>query len=383
MPGEPESSTLRLLRVIGSPLVNATRLRVDICESELFKLYQLAVKNKIPLLYLEEVLKKQEHLSKLKHKYAEERRRYSEFMNTIGRLAEVLESAKIEYALFKTIKPYPAVPVDVDLLTLGDDKAYQKAVEVLLKAGYPPQTPNIVNIADLADDDDYKRAAKLLTKPTYGKRHVSPTGTDFLDPKYGVDIDLQKDIAISYLIYLDKNKFGNRVAQFRVPGGKEVKTLSPKADLMSVIAHSLMEQLYLLGEFYSFLYHLSEMNEASISAFVGFAKENRLVAAVRAFATVTAELHRAAYGSIPDKLELILEKTAFEATEAKSLERAKFKMPHKYRTSTVAKVLLEKLREQRFRKSVLTQIMGMLDPRLTKLVIQQLVDKRRRETYLE
>ena len=56
----------------------------------------------------------------------------------------------------------------------------------------------------------------------------------------------------------------------RIQSGAEVrvKTPTPELDLGIVIIHSLTEYLYLLGEYYSFLYTLARMNEGEIDEFV-------------------------------------------------------------------------------------------------------------------
>ena len=283
---------------------------------------------------------------------------------------------------FKTIKPYPAVPVDIDLLVMGDDDMYKKTVEILLRAGYPPQTPGIINPAGLTDDEAYGRAVDRLTTPTYGKMHVSPTGTDFLDPEYNIDIDLQKDLALSYIVYLDKAIFNGNIIKTNLKD-QRVSTLAPEFDLLSVMAHSVMEQLFLLGEFYSFLYRLADMDKPKIEKFVNLAEENRLKLALRAFTCIAAQLHETAFNTTPPEIQLILAKVGYNTRETKSLTANNLHAPHRYRLKTLAEVFFEKIRERKFRRGVLTQMRKTLKPRLIRLVIRELVDRSRRETYLE
>jgi len=368
------------MRIIGSPLMPVGGgLLVDTDESP--ELYQLAVKNKIPLLYLE-ALRRGGKVNHLNPEYGEEKARYTKFTETVKRVVRILSAESIEHVIFKTIKPYPSVPVDIDLLVLGDNDVYRRAVEVLLRAGYVPQTSGIVNMAELTDDKAYQRAAELLTRPTYGKRHVSPAGTDFIDPEYGIDIDLQKELALSFIIYLDKSNFAGNITKVRL-GRQEVCTLAPEFDLLTVIAHSLMEQLCLLGECYSFLYHLSRMDEESINRFIDVVEENKLKAAVKAFTAVTAELHRAIFGTVPGKLEFVLNQLGFDIAEAGSLSGKGFKMPHRYQVTTLAKVFWEKAAEKKFRRSLAEQMIKTLNPSLARLVIRELADRLTRETYLE
>lgn len=378
-----ESPTLKLIRIIGSPFTpDGGGVPTDSDESP--ELYELAIRNKIPLLYLE-ALKKRGTLNELKTRYDEENAVYPRFMNAIARLTKILESATVKYVVFKTMKPYPGIPTDIDLMILGDDKQYRKALEVLLKAHYSNVASDIVDTTILSTEDNYKKAVETLMKPTYladPLKNVSPTGTDFLDPEYSIDIDLQRELAISYVIYMDKNRFEKHVIRTKLPSGQAVNTLTPGFELATVIAHSLIEQIYLLGEYYTFLYYLSRMDEQGLASFIDAVKENRLEVAVRASTAITAELHRVAFGTIPKKLELVSGKLGSDVSEARSLIRHDFKMPHKYSLFTVTRFLLHKMGEQRFRESILNQMIKALNPKLARYVISELIDKRRRQFYL-
>jgi len=377
--GTSENPAIELLRVIGSPLAREKeRFSADAYES--VELYDLAVRNKVSLLYLE-ALKQQGKLDRLKAKYDEEQANYLRVLEATARAAAILDAADIEYTVFKTIKPYPAVPSDVDIMVLGNH--HREAIRVLLKAGYIPLLSNVVDTAALKSEEDYENAIEILTKPTYDRAHISPTGLTFIDSKCHVHIDLQQELAVSHVVYMDKNKFTQHLNSARLLGGMKVKTLAPELDLATVMAHSLVEQRYTLGEFYSFLYYLSGMDEEQVSNFINTVKQNRLRSAVRTLATITAQLHKEAYGTIPEKLGSILDELGSDAAEAKHLRQNNFEIPHQYKVLTVVKFLLEKSGEPRFSKSVLTQLIKMLNPNLAKLVIRELIGMRRRETYLK
>ena len=377
--------TLKLLKTIGSPF-QPTKERLEE-SNESLELYDHAVKNKIPLLYLN-ALKQGENLNELKSKYEEEHVRYLKFLNGVARVSEVLNAADLEFLIFKTIKPFPVVHGDADIIVLGDDGMYKQAVEVLLKAGYIPQLSNLVDVKMLAREEEYKKAVEILVKPThgggkYGLKHVSPTGTDFVDPEWKLDIDLQKELALSYVIYMDKNNFKRHITETEVPNGAGIKTPTPELDLAIVIAHSLAEQMYLLGECYTFLYRLSKMDKESIGNFVNILKENKLTTAAKSFITVTAVLCEEAYGEVPKKVDRLLDELGYEESEAKRLIKSNFKAPHRYGWLTLSKVFLEKMKEKRFRRSVLVQMVKMRNPRLIRLVIKSIIEMRKREYYLK
>jgi len=347
------NQTIKLLRTIGSPLLANEPHFINGIES--LELYDLAVKNKISLLYLE-ALKQQGKLNKLRKEYEEEYARYLKFLRRIDKVSKILDIANIEYVIFKTIKPYPAAPGDVDVLLMGDKTRYIKANELFLQEGYKEW------ISDA----------------------VSPTLPDLIDPEGDIIVDLQDELELSYVIYMDKNKFRGHIVKREMPSRKKIKTLTPELDLATTIIHSQTHNLCILGEFYTLLYVLSEMDETEIDDFVAVLKENKIAAAAKAFGTITAVLHDAAYGAIPDKLEYTLSKLGYEKSEAEALVKSDFKMPHRYSLSTVVKVILEKMREKRFRRSVGVQMLKMLrNPRLMKYMIGEVIEMRRKEYYLK
>lgn len=385
MKNSPPNKTIKLLRTIGSPFLAGTETSKEGNES--LELYAHAVKNKIPLLYLES-LKQQEELNKLKSKYKEEYARYLKFLDGVARVSEVLDAADIEYAIFKTIKPFPTVHGDVDIIVLGDDGVYERAVEYLLKAGYASQLPGLVDVKALTSEEDYRKAAKILVKPTHGGRkhglgHISPTGTDLVGPERIIDIDLQKELALSYVIYMDKNNFKGHITEVELLNGAKIKTSTPELDLAIVIAHSLAEQMYLLGEYYAFLYRLSEMDGEKFNNFIDILKENKLTIAAKTFVTITAVLCEGACGEVPEKVEGLLDEFGYEQSEAKRLVKSDFKVPHRYGGLALSKVFLEKVKEKSFRRSVALQLIKMVDPKLMRLVIRSLIEMRKREYYLK
>ena len=377
--------TIKLLRTIGSPFLPMTETSEESNESS--ELYNHAIKNKIPLLYLES-LKQQERLNKLKMKHEKEHARYLKFLDGVERVSEVLNAAKIEHGVFKTIKPFPTVHGDADIIVLGDDGMYERAVEYLLKAGYTPQLSSLVDVETLTSEEDYEKAVKVLVKPTHGGGkhglgHISPAGTDLVDPERIIDIDLQKDLALSHVIYVDKNNFKGHITEVELLNGAKIKVPTPELDMAIVIAHSLAEQMYLLGEFYTLLYRLSEMDDVGVSNFINILKENKLTMAARSFVTVTAVLCKEAYGKIPEKVNRLLDEFGYDDNEAERLVKRGFKIPHRYGWLALIKVFIEKMGEKRFRRSIGVQMLKMLDPRLMRLVIAYVAEMRKREYYLK
>lgn len=377
--------TIKLLRTIDSPFQRTIKLSEE--DNESFELYDCAIKNKITLLYLQS-LKNQGTLNKLNSKYEEEHIHYLKFRKGVGKVSEVLNAANIEYMIFKTIKPFPTIHGDADIMVLGSDGMYKKAIEILLKAGYIPQLSDLIDVKTLTCEEEYKKAVEILFRPThgggkYGLKHISPTGTDFIDQECNIGIDLQKDMALSHVIYMDKYKFRGLITETRLLDGIKTNIPTPELDLAIVIAHSLAEQLFLLGEFYTFLYRLSEMREEQINNFIKILKENMLTMAAKSFVTVASVLCNKAYGELPEKIERLQIELGYDELEASMLIKNNFKIPHRYGGRTLINIFSEKMKEKRFRKSVGVQMIKMLNPKLMRLVVKSLIEMRMREYYLK
>jgi hypothetical protein len=377
--------TLKLVKILGSPFLEEN-LPVE-REIESRNLYILAVKNKIPLLYLEAVRKRGE-LEKLDSAYKEEKVRYQNLISSLSKISKVLNSAKIDYCIVKTIRPFPSVPGDVDILILGDKRMFKEAIVALLKAGFVPQLRELVDVGALKNDVEYWKAAELLSRPTYGGgkyglKHISPTGTDLVDVEFAVDVDLQRELALSYVVYLDKRSFFGRLTEIELQNGAKITVPIPELDLTVMIAHSLMEQMFLLGEFYTLLYRLYEFDDKEIENFVRILRENRLVSASRSFLTISAALHQRAFGILPEKMQYLLDELGYDSAEEKRIASFGFKVPHKYGLQTVLRVFLEKTREKNFMKSLCVQALKTLNPKMARLVLKSIIDMRKREYYLK
>lgn len=376
------NQTMKLIKIIGSPFISEDE-KLDNCEST--ELYNIAIKNKIPLLYLQ-ALDHRDELNKLKDKYQKEIDKYNKFLNTTIKVAKLLNENNINYAIIKTLRPFPYVPGDIDVLIL-DDEEHKKAIRILLENRYLPELTDLVDITNLKTDKDYEYAVRILTTPTYGGehglKHVSPTGCDFIDPETNVPIDLQKELAISYVIYMDKNKFDGKIINVNI-SGIDVRKPCKELDLAIVIIHSLTEQLYLLGEYYTFLYTLSEMSDKNLDSFIEIIYEHKMTKIVSAFVTITSTLHNVAHGFIPEKLQFLLDEFGINRIEHKALRYNNFKMPHRYSLLTTASAFVEKFKDKRFKTSVLTQLLKTVsNPKLMKLVIKELTIRRVREYYIK
>ena len=268
----------------------------------------------------------------------------------MGRISNLLTSFDLEHVIFKSIRPYPDESVDIDTIVFSWDQ--------------------------------YQEAAKLLPKHGYPIDGVGPESITYFDPKAEVGIDLYRDVAVSCFIYLDKMKLRKYVTSMILPNEKQVCTFQLEADIIAIIAHSVIkEQMYTLAEYFTFLGHLDKMNNRQLESLLSLSKTNNIETAVRAFITITKRLCKEAYGNIPSKLEFLSNALGMDVLEERKLMDEKLRTPHRYHILTILKSITGKLHEKKTRVSVKSQALSMLQPRFTKDAIERISTHLTRETY--
>ena len=358
------SLTIKLLRTIGSPFAPEQKQVLPENKEEALELYEYATKNKIGLAYLES-LKNQERLEEfgLKRKYEEEKKKHDEQRVTANRISELFNSHGINYAIFKSFMPFPATPNDVDIIHFGSDGEFERAAELMLKSNY----------MEVKGETDAEQ--RMFHDARNGNLNPHPKEKDVYD------VDVYHKISASYVQYLDKRKLEKYVIGLNTSTNK-LKVLRPEAELVAIIIHSIIpEMLCTLFVYYATLYRLEKMNSEEIDRFIDIAKENNVTFPVRTHFSLVAELHNAANGFVPEKIEEILAELGNETREKRILLKNNLKMPHKYSLSTVIRTLLEKGKEAEFRRSAVKQMVYMSNPKLTKWIIYNIIWRRMRETY--
>lgn len=338
--------TIKLLRIIGSPFLSSTEVPNNEREAE--ELYVYTVKNRIPHLYLE-ALEKREMLGKLKLRHDKLYVNYLKLVDAVGRVSSFFTDLGVKHGIFKTVRPYLAATADIDVLIFGNK--YMQTINAMLQEGY-----------------------KLLGS--------GPESTTLYDDQSDMKIDVYKEVAASHIVYLDKVKIRGHLTKKRAPNGQFFQTLTREADLITVIAHSVIkEQLYSLGEYYTFLYYLAEMNAKEVCSLVNLVKGNYIIKATRSYMSITATLHQTAHGMVPKICKEILAELGYDTFERVRLIKNAFKTPHKYHILTTLKALQEKSTENRARRSMAMQLLSMLKPSFTGLLIKDVVQHIHRETY--
>ncbi len=349
--------TIKLLRVVGSPFVPVANEPEDIAESQ--ELFTYAIKNRMPLLYLE-TLKRWGRLDKLKVNYEERCARYIRIVDEAVKVSKFLDRLDVEHAVVKTFTSFPSTPNDIDILCLGKNSEYDRAVKAMFQAGYE-QSP-------------------FVTFPQHLPRQIK-----LHQPRNGIWIDLHKEMGASRLILIDKKRLVKHVIELKLPNGETVKALTPQADLSIIMLHSLLvEQVHTLAEFWTTLCWLDKMDGDGIDSFIRVVRENNMVVSARTHIGITMALHDAAYDTVPDKLIQLASKLGRGTSETERFIKNSLKMPHKYGMLTLANALVEKVvGESVTRKSIIPQMVRMLNPVFTWDFLKEAWDHYSRETQGE
>lgn len=353
--------TLEMIRVIGSPFENNNRWFYK--RNLLSQIMDCANNNKIGLLFLETV-KKFSALDEFEPVYQRERERYLKTLVTAQRVGQILEQAGVDYALYKTLKPFPITPNDVDVLLFGDKAEQDRAIETLNRAGF-----TTTGVAPLQT---------CLFDSRDGEHDGSP------GKKGGVYfVDLYREASASYVIYLNKELLGTRSQLVKTPASTlPVRTLELEADLLATLAHSVFpEQLYTLNDYFTTLFSIAHMSEKENSSFVRLSQMNRVTYAVRSSLGITAELHKKVHAHVPRVLEETLASVGGPTREVSKFTSHSLSTPHRFSVPTVIKFFLERTLDVNGRRSITRQMSKMWKPRFVRYILQVALERRTRLTY--
>ena len=327
--------TLLLIRSIGLPeLVESKPASLN----EALSLIKLAKLNKMSLFFLESLGRFRRHLpleAQLLH-YRDKHRKTLELTALVSSLFEELD---IRYTIFKTLKPFPYTPADIDIL-LRSTRDLTKASQILEKKGLKP-----------------------LDRDLYGLTMFSVD--------HSLNVDLTTEVAASSFIYLDKNLLFKHASQVKVDGFK-VQTLKPHADLVAVAAHCMYkEQIYTLSDYYTFALssqYYQEALELAENAHAKFALETAL--------KLTYDITINAFGSENNLIER-LENSLQRVNTSRMVQiKNHLDLPIKYSPSIVVRGLSKKLLEDPVsRNSLPTALKSTIQPKTINRLLEHITRK--------
>jgi len=254
-------------------------------------------------------------LSPLEDIYALDMERYDETLRTAVNLSSTISEFTNEFAIFKFLKPYPHTPSDVDVLFFLTKKDYFKTVDYLLNNGYFKigECPSQVVVYDLRGGYE-----EMDTRVVDGKK----------GGKYY--IDLYNEVSASHFIYMDKEALQPYITSVNIDG-KKIQTLLPEADLAVVLTHSIVpEQLFTLGEYYSALHYIKQMDTHQLDNLIQIFSENKVTKAAKASLTIISSIHKKMHDFVPDKVDYLLERMGSDSTYANIFASGDFNLTYRY-----------------------------------------------------
>lgn len=316
-------------------------------------LYKIAFKNKIGLLFLESLAEKNK-IGELTVELENQRKLKLQQQNTWQRTADVLNKTGCKYVIIKSIFPFPAIPNDVDVLMLGGDKDYRKAIEYLKNDKFIVLDEATLEI-NLRDTTTAKTLKNL--------------------EKEWVDIDIYKEVGASHLVYMNKHKLLPYVKQDKI-NDKTVNILNPYAEMAISIFHAIYpERIYTLLLHLLILHTIDKMNDHEIKEFQKFCSEQKIENAVLNTLRVTETIQQECFGEVPEKLQIV--RSLFGTSKQIEI----YRIPYIFPMSILVNSFWEKRFEPTFISGAIKQIFAMLRPKTARFVIKVYKERADRDTY--
>lgn len=341
------------MRVVGLPNAEPKTIQ-SLNENALSSLFSHAVKNKVPLLFLEhfaDICCDSKSLKTLCQVY---RKKSRLGLSLVKEVSRVLNEKEINYVVFKTLKPFPFITVDVDVLFFNRE--------------------------------DLKRAYYALRNNGCKLAGCGAHSISLYSPKHAMNVDLQLEISVSRLVYIDKKLLQGYVTEINV-NGSQVRVLEPPAALVTVLAHSLYkEQIFTLSDYYTTVIQLFNMTKRQRRTFVDLAEQAHIGLSIKAALILINTLTTMAFGrtipAITETTQLIqtgeIEDKMMQLTLSHFAQNAR--LPYKYHPiSLVAAFAMKTLRDPVMRGTVAQQFVEMITD--TSKFLESMLLHMRRETY--
>ena len=330
--------TYELIKIIGSPFVKEKPVSN---EKTLKKIYDRAFSDRVALLYLE-IHRKKGWSDFLEEKYQILKNRRHKTLNVITDLGTTLNQLGVkDYAIFKSLKPYPATPNDTDVIIFGGKKEFKTAVNRLYNKEYefhewaPMQTT-------------------LIHPDGKGKTGKGKKGGTWY-------IDMYSDISTDYFLYIDKNALIPYVETRKV-NGIEIQNVRKEVELAIILFHNVFpERTFQLEHFYMPLYHLYE-EDFNIDVMLEFVENQKLTRALATNMTLVEYIHEKVFGFSPPVIAKILERTGRNIPELDRFIKNGETTPYMISPKTFWLSFIDKIYDAAALKSLFIQGLHMLNP---------------------
>jgi hypothetical protein len=330
-----------LKEAIGSPFVEAPYAhRREVFFS--WRDYLLACNNRMPLTYLSKV-RSDSQLYLLLYNYHQER--FHRIIEVIREVSEVFEQSGIEYAVIKTLRPYPEDTADIDVLIFDGEEEYHKSIRILSRIFRPIDVSNRKSEAGLYDYKPFK---------------VSPYVCFWY--RDNIKLDIHKELAVLNLIYVDKNDLRSYIRKAKLPNDGETKVLAPAAELLINVAHSVIkENSFSLADYLTTLHHLAKLSDPDEHVLLSLIAINKLKTAFRWYMGLIATIHFIAHGFVPEILKNILKKlNGSFVTPGDFITIARQEPPYRLKKDVLIRTYGEKLHHDLFRRNIPITILNAI-----------------------
>jgi hypothetical protein len=332
-------NTTNLVKLIGSPFISAEFDKP--CDQYLEQMYEKAFYERVaPLL-----------LHKFRHEgWSPELEKRFNFvltredmtrkvlMDLAGNLNDWDETG---YCIFKSIKPYPAIPNDTDVLIFGGEKEFESAVGHLYQCGYI-----------------FHEWAPMQTT-LYDPRGKGKIGKGKKGGTYYIDV--YADIATDYFLYLNKKCLLPYI-ESRELNGNIIRNVRNEIELAIILFHNVFpERTFQLEHFYLPLYHLND-DDFDINIMIKFVEKQNFVFAVATNLTLVEYIHKKIFGYSPDKISQLLDKWYRNEYELERFKKGGGETPYMISPKTFWISFLLKMKDNAALKSLFRQGLHMLNP---------------------
>jgi hypothetical protein len=313
----PEGSyALDLLRFIGLPGVVEGHGFENADVHFLLNLFSLSERNKVPLLFLERALEIESQSKSLQMLFDKYKERSQFVFDLMARVNEKLASSKTEYVVFKTFKPFPFITVDIDII-FSTRRDLMKACSILSHGGFPVAGSGAYSVS-------------------------------LFSPKHDMNIDLQLEMSVSQMVYLNKQQLQRHKTEININGCTAPVFDSP-AELLTVVAHSFYkEQMFTLSEYYTTALRMLSMSDKQLRTLLELAEQTHVELSLKLILNMVNSLTAAAFKRklpvLTDTARLV--KLSQIEEEIEKVAHNHFvqnrNLPHKFPPSVVAAAFMSK-----------------------------------------
>lgn len=330
-------ATFQVLRTIGIPSLIEGNPLIDVTPECL----HTALLNKVSLFYLE-TLAKFDRIDSSNLELCNLRSKHKKILELTTFLSEIFRKKKISYAIMKTLKPFPYAGADVDIII---------------------ETPK-----------DFSSAVKELKKRNFVLLGHDLFSATIFRQDFGLNVDLQLEISVSGLPYLNKKMILSNSIDRKI-NGFSVKTLAGFSEVVVIACHSFYkEHMYTLADFYSVVLSVTKENSEELCT---LAQSTNSVVAVSSLLAWTQKVAGEAFGvklpGIDDALNVL-----GHSTLARLLVYGNLDFPLKFPKSFVVLSLMNKIFKDKYMRSSLA---NGLSSSLSRKQFRALVHHFNRDSY--